>query len=456
MRKFNWIGVLAMLYGMAANAQTPYLGTKTPYTPSHEVHTPPPAGYRPVFIDYVGRHGARFLTKAGADQRVLETLQAAEMNNALTEMGKKVRAMAQHLQAAGKGNYENITQLGKEEQEAIGKRMHDEYGPAFAGRGLKVVTTWKVRTQQSAEAFLRGFSNYAGEKRYQRAPDSLDTTLRFYDLSPAYLRYKKSRQVRRCLDSLDKDDRTIATARHICSRLFVPAYADQLMKDSPGGMSSGSGQGASATTGVAFADNLYDLYSIAWSMSGELRAAGYPQDSEGLGIAFDRDDLEWMDFRSGAADFLEKGPGFDPVGIQVKVAAPLLADFIRSMDQATGRGAEDAILRFTHAEAISPFAALLGIREASSPAASIYKYYDHWNAGNVIPLSANIQWVLYNGPGGYLVKVLLNEKEAVLPVATAQWPYYRWEDLRAYYVQKLGAVGTGLQASMGEYLRGLE
>jgi len=37
-------------------------------------------------------------------------------------------------------------------------------------------------------------------------------------------------------------------------------------------------------------------------------------------IAFDKEDLEWMEFRNGAADFLEKGPGFDSVGIQVKVA----------------------------------------------------------------------------------------------------------------------------------------
>lgn len=152
-------------------------------------------------------------------------------------------------------------------------------------------------------------------------------------------------------------------------------------------------------------------------------------------------------------------PGFDSIGIQVKVAAPLLADLINSFDRAvTKPDAGDAVLRFTHAEAIAPLAALMGIREASTPVTSIYKYHEHWSAGNVIPLSANIQWVLYAGPGAvdYLVKVLLNEREANLPVATSQWPYYRWEDLRTYYVQKLRAVGAGLQQDMMGYLRGLE
>ncbi|HVV03045.1 MAG TPA: histidine-type phosphatase [Puia sp.] len=442
MRRFSFLFV-CLLAQADVFAQT-WLGTKTPYAPPHEAYTSPPAGYQPVFINYVGRHGARFLTKAGADQQVLETLQTAEKGNALTAMGKKIKGIAQRLQAAGKGNYENITLLGQEEQEAIGERMRYTYKNVFSGRGVEVVTTWKERTQQSAEAFLKGLAGYKGEKRYERAPDSTDITLRFYDLSPAYTHYKKGGLIKKCMDSLDKDSRTLAMARRICGRVFTPAYVKELMKTSEG---------------LSFADDLYDLYSIAWSMSGEVRNAGHPEDSEGLGIAFDREDLEWMEFRNGAADFLEKGPGFDSVGIQVKVAAPLLADLINSFDNAVrNRDACDAVLRFTHAEAISPLAALLGIREASTPVTSIYKYHEHWNAGNVIPLSANIQWVLYAGTGGgdYLVKVLLNEREAVLPVPTTQWPYYRWEDMRAYYVQKLGSVGAELQQDMMGYLRGLE
>ena len=65
--------------------------------------------------------------------------------------------------------------------------------------------------------------------------------------------------------------------------------------------------------------------------------------------------------------------------------------------------------------------------------------------------------ILYAGDSGsYLVKVLLNEKEAVLPVAAGQWPYYRWEDVRAYYVEKLGALQAGIGGNMQEYLRGLK
>lgn len=36
-----------------------------------------------------------------------------------------------------------------------------------------------------------------------------------------------------------------------------------------------------------------------------------------------------------------------------------------------------------------------------------------------------------------LVKVLLNENEATLPVKTDCAPYYRWSDFKKYYLDKL-------------------
>src|SRR3569833_1278101 len=208
------ISILALFPAATANdVPQPYLGTKTPYTAPRVSYTSPPAGYQPVFVNHAGRHGARFLTKAGADQDVMRVLEAAEKRGVLTPMGVQVKAIASRLQAAGKGKYESITLLGAEEQAAIGKRIREMYAPAFTGRGLEVVTTWKQRTQQSAEWFLKGFGTYGGPVKNERAPDSTDTNLRFYDLSPAYLKYKKGALIRRCMDCVDKDSRTMAEAR---------------------------------------------------------------------------------------------------------------------------------------------------------------------------------------------------------------------------------------------------
>jgi len=274
-------------------------------------------------------------------------------------------------------------------------------------------------------------------KKNQPEADSLDAILRFYDLSPGYQRYKKSGVLLRMLDSLDKDGRSRSVAADVCARLFLPEFAKELMRD--GG-----------AAGIRFSGSLYDLYAISFSMGG---AAGF------AGV-FDQRDLEWMDLVNGAADFLEKGPAFDPMGIQVKVAAPLLADFIKSIDRVVGGDhlRPDAVLRFTHAEAISPFAALMGIRGAGGPAFSVYGYREQWQAARVIPLSANVQWVLYAGPGkrGYLVKVLLNEKEAGAADRDLRLAILPVGGCKALLCCETAWTGSGLEDDMLRYLTGLQ
>ncbi len=54
-------------------------------------------------------------------------------------------------------------------------------------------------------------------------------------------------------------------------------------------------------------------------------------------------------------------------------------------------------------------------------------------------MGANLQLVYYrkSGSDDVLVKVLLNEHEATLPVKTDVAPYYHWTDVRAYLIDKL-------------------
>ena len=441
---------------MMAKAQPPlYLGTKTPYVVREQNLSQPPAGFHPVFVNYVGRHGARFMTKPGADVEALRLLEAAGKAGGLTKVGLRLKGVVKRLYDLEKGQYENITLLGAEEQQAIGQRLLNRFPSVFTGKGMDVVVTYKVRTQQSADAFLRAFSGYKGQRYFSKQPDSLDAVLRFYDLSPAYQRYKKSTILKAAFDSLDRDRRTGAAAAAVCERVFVAGFRSRL----------------TAAEELRFAGNLYDLYSVLFSLPGEVRAAGLPKDSVNVGIVFGEEELAWEDFVSGAQDFLEKGPGRDPLGIQVKVAAPLLVDFVRTTDRVVSGGAEhsgmgkdgdraepvrDAVLRFTHAEAISPFATLLGIPEASVPAAGIYNYRGHWRADQIIPLSANIQWVIYSNGRDWLVKVLLNEREVTLPLkSVGGGSFYRWEELREYCLGRLRMAGSGMSMHMLDYLKEL-
>ena len=65
-----------------------------------------------------------------------------------------------------------------------------------------------------------------------------------------------------------------------------------------------------------------------------------------------------------------------------------------------------------------------------------------WIDYRAIPMGGNIQLVFYRSNAqddDVLVKVLLNENEATLPVKTKTAPYYKWSDVRKYYLEELDA-----------------
>ena len=63
-----------------------------------------------------------------------------------------------------------------------------------------------------------------------------------------------------------------------------------------------------------------------------------------------------------------------------------------------------------------------------------------WWGSDVFPMASNLQFIFYRtdvNDKDVLFKVLLNEQEAQLPIATDCAPYYHWNDFRAFYLDKL-------------------
>ena len=419
-------------------AQQPqYLGTKTPYHPQQATYTKEPEGYTPVFINYVGRHGARFLTSAGSDVLLLDVLQQAKQEQSLTKNGNAVLELLIDFEAAEKDNYGNITLLGKQEQHDIAARMQQQYQPVFQKKKLLVEMTEKVRTQQSAQAFLSGLKGYDTSLIQSIIfPSANDNILRFYDLSPAYDAYLKNDAITAHIDSLKNDSRTKNVADVVCKKIFTASFINQLNE---GKISTASFKKTGTINTIIFTQALYDVYSVLFSAIKEMK-----MDDKNIintfQTVFTKDDLCWLDKLNSAEDFFEKGPAADILGIQVTIASPLLRDLIATTDSCIKTKNTDGIFRFTHAEAISPLATLMDIPQASQQTNSVYNFYEKWNAYSIIPLSANIQWIIYRNSNNYLIKVLLNEKEVALPISTSTYPYYKWDDVKDYYTNKLAHI----------------
>ena len=73
---------------------------------------------------------------------------------------------------------------------------------------------------------------------------------------------------------------------------------------------------------------------------------------------------------------------------------------------------------------------------------------DAWRDYRISPMAANIQMIFYRkeGTADILVRILHNEHEMYLPLASARPPYYKWDDLRAFYHRRIAeAKGTAAE-----------
>ncbi len=126
-------------------------------------------------------------------------------------------------------------------------------------------------------------------------------------------------------------------------------------------------------------------------------------------------------------------------GVVVASAKSLVRNIIESADEAIRDTSVAATLRFGHDGNIIPLLALMGVEDFGVSVAKPEDCSGVWCDFKAAPMAANLQIVFYrNGVGDVIVKFLHNEREVHVGVETDMFPYYRWEDVRAYY---MGVVG---------------
>ena len=163
------------------------------------------------------------------------------------------------------------------------------------------------------------------------------------------------------------------------------------------------------------------------------------------GLPFDMKDLfkneEWYNYwqTQNLRQYMTKSAA--PVGrmLPVAIAWPLLSEFIQTTERVIyGQSDNRVNLRFAHAETIIPLVALMGIGKTDMQITASDSVSIYWKDYEIAPMAANVQWVLYHDQNGQVwIKILLNEKEVAIPVATSRFPYYQWEEVRKYFEQRI-------------------
>ena len=98
-----------------------------------------------------------------------------------------------------------------------------------------------------------------------------------------------------------------------------------------------------------------------------------------------------------------------------------------------------------------PLACLLELDNCGMAVQNLDELDTYWPNYRIFPMGCNIQLIFYRPKkgktGDILVKALLNEREAYMPIDTDNWPYYKWQDLREYYLKKISDFETSTSPS---------
>lgn len=384
--------------GRTAGLLMPYPG------PQQEEMTRPPKGYKPFYISHFGRHGSRWLTGFGTYERAVNTFEAAHRAGALTSTGEDVSRRLRVLYGDAFKRVGELTPLGVQQHRDIADRMYHRHRGVFRpGRKVRAASTGVPRVMMS----MRSFCN-----RLRECEPELDMTL---DVAGRSNRFT---------NSLTKESRALEKAAPWGADLA--AFSDSLIRPD-------------RLMALLFSDPEYvrdsinakalmsDLYSLA-SICGDM-----PVDISLYDI-FTPEELYDLWQRGNAAYYVTKGPS--PVGGKVmhEAARPLLQDFIAKADSAIADGGIAADLRFSHDSRLVPLATMMQL----GPSRGVTESYDSiasvWCNYKVSPMAGNIQWIFYRDKSGdVIVKFLLQEAEVDIPVETDIYPYYHWEDVRAFY-----------------------
>ncbi len=431
----SFLGGLFLVNNVKAqtnNCSNQFWGSNTLYNFIQPEYTPTPEEYQPIFVNYIGRNGASHMLKDVTTSFVYHLLMKADSAQSLKVDGVKLRKMLLLIQSLEKPKLDNITLEGTEEMQQIGARMAFLYKNAFKnGKCVKVSAYKQNRMTQSAGALLAGLGHKLDEPGCDKISYDDDDNLQPLAVGPALIEFAKSGDWKDNVDNIRDAKRPENFNVRFLTRFFEQKFFDTL--DEP--------------TQNQFIANMYDLSLVTNNIRREITQAGLTWAQVDIRAFFTCEELELFDKLNSAAEFYKSGPGNDKASIQVRSAVPLLVNFINTTDAYSVGQNVAADVRLTTSESIASLAVLMNIHGANKESNDIYKFDKNWNASEIIPQAANIQWVLYKGTTpdtqrDYLIKFMINEQEATIdglktPRSTVPPPYYLWEDVKTFFLKKL-------------------
>ena len=375
--------------------------------------TPAPKGYEPFYMSHYGRHGSRWLIAEGDYQSPLSTLRDARQAGKLTAEGEAVLKKLEDFHPTTIKRLGELTTVGERQHHGIGSRLARNFPEIFKAKGVSIDarSTVVIRCILSMEAECE---ELAAANPTARIHNDVSESLQYYLNQDWSDRLRRASRQGRGLRSeyerkLTKPQRLMEALFNDQQWVYDNVRAGQLMRQ---------------------------LFEVAANMQ------SHDTDIE-LYSHFTEEEIyqQWKQRNIGW--YLDYGHAPQTGAVMPFSQINLLRNIIETADTIVPSNAQrpQATLRFGHEVCVMPLACLLELGQCGAQVENLDTLDRVWRNYRIFPMACNVQLVFYRPKkgktGDILVKALLNEREVTMPAKPVSGPYYRWDDLRQYYLDKM-------------------
>ncbi len=366
--------------------------------------TPAPKGYEPVYISMYARHGSRKLHRKDYSSIPRSILSAAGSAGLLTPFGQTVLEKVAAIDDDLGKSVGDLTHVGEGQHKGIAGRMYRNYKSVFSSRGA-VIRCYSTAVQRT---MMSMFANNTGLLE-------LDSGLKIERQASGALWYLNNGYCDPC-----KDDPHRPYDEFLDSHLDYSPILSRLF----------SGELPHIPDMADFIRSLYLTGAIVPCL-----------DIEGCGFVrelFSPEELYVLDQGMNFMMYMRCANSVLNGDNALPSQIPLVQDIVGKADAALASSCPGADLRFGHDSYLLPLVALLDVNGAGARLSAPEQVESSFQAYMLVPMAGNLQFIFYrNKKGNVLVKILLNEVESAIPVKTDIFPYYDWEDMKAYFRRRM-------------------
>lgn len=379
-------------------------GSLTPY-PAEVPQVNYPDSLVPVFINHVGRHGARYPASAANCLALRRLLERADSAGTITPLGRRLARVNDAVIAASTNRWGALDSVGIAEQQAIASRMFMNYAEVFDENCLvRALSSYSPRSMMSMYAFTHQLDRLNNRITFSTSTGRLNSALmRPFDLDREYLDFRRA-------------------------KTWEPPYREYFDAHCP---TSAIKRALGASFAFADDDKARNAAITEYYVLAGLRAMGMPNV---MGEFFTPEEANALWSCFNLRQYLQR-TATTVSSIPADIASDLVLNLVETTD-AFITGADPrttAWLRFGHAETLMPLLSLLRIPGCNY----LTNYFDtvatHWRDFEVVPMAANFQMIVFRSKasGNFYVRVEVNEQ----PVALRRGDdsiYFPWGELRRY------------------------